>query len=53
VLHATTTQPRPEQRAKLAAIRKRGISGDPRVIDEGTIAYRITLDDGFRTGSSR
>jgi L-ascorbate metabolism protein UlaG (beta-lactamase superfamily) len=47
-LRATTTQPTAEQRAESAAIRKRGISGDPRVVDEGTIAFLITLDNGFR-----
>jgi L-ascorbate metabolism protein UlaG (beta-lactamase superfamily) len=41
----------PERTAALEAeeraIRARGVS-DPRVIGEGTIAYLITLDDGFR-----
>ena len=37
----------PEQVAEEAAIRQRGTS-DRRVIAEGTIAYLITLDDGFR-----
>jgi L-ascorbate metabolism protein UlaG (beta-lactamase superfamily) len=41
----------PERNAALEAeervIRLRGVS-DPRVIGEGTIAYLITLDDGFR-----
>lgn len=37
----------PEQRAEDAAIRARG-TGGPRVITEGTIAYLITLDTGFR-----
>jgi len=37
----------PEQKAESAAIRARG-TGGPRVITEGTIAYLITLDDGFR-----
>jgi L-ascorbate metabolism protein UlaG (beta-lactamase superfamily) len=37
----------PEQKAEEAAIRARG-TGGPRVITEGTIAYLITLDDGFR-----
>jgi L-ascorbate metabolism protein UlaG (beta-lactamase superfamily) len=36
-----------EQDAEERAIRQRGTS-DPRVIGEGTIAYLITLDDGFR-----
>jgi len=47
-LRASTTQPTPEQAAELATIRQRGISGDPRVVTEGTIAYLITLDNGFR-----
>jgi beta-lactamase family protein len=37
----------PEQRAEDAAIRAKG-TGGPRVITEGTIAYLITFDDGFR-----
>ncbi len=37
----------PEQVAERAVIRARGTS-DKRVIAEGTIAYLITLDDGFR-----
>jgi L-ascorbate metabolism protein UlaG (beta-lactamase superfamily) len=37
----------PEQRAEDAAIRARGTGGQ-RVITEGTIAYLITLDTGFR-----
>ena len=47
-LRASTTPPTPEQAAELATIRQRGISGDPRVVTEGTIAYLITLDNGFR-----
>jgi L-ascorbate metabolism protein UlaG (beta-lactamase superfamily) len=47
-LRATTTPATPEQQAELAEIRKRGIAGDPRVVTEGTIAYLITLDNGFR-----
>jgi L-ascorbate metabolism protein UlaG (beta-lactamase superfamily) len=47
-LRAATTQPTPEQQAELAEIRKRGVVGDPRVVTEGTIAYLITLDNGFR-----
>ena len=35
------------QQAEERTIRGRGVS-DPRVIAEGTIAYQITLDDGFR-----
>ncbi len=44
-----TVMPAPssEQKAETATIRARGTSS-PRVIDEGTIAYLITLDDGFR-----
>jgi L-ascorbate metabolism protein UlaG (beta-lactamase superfamily) len=37
----------PEQKVEEAAIRARG-TGSPRVINEGTIAYLITFDDGFR-----
>jgi L-ascorbate metabolism protein UlaG (beta-lactamase superfamily) len=37
----------PEQAKERAAIRARGTS-DPRVTAEGTIAYLITLDSGFR-----
>jgi hypothetical protein len=37
----------PEQEAEQTAIRARG-TGGPRVITEGTIAYLITFDDGFR-----
>jgi len=37
----------PEQQAEDAAIRARG-TGGPRVATEGTIAYLITLDTGFR-----
>src|SRR5215213_6671905 len=47
-LRATTTPPTPEQTAELARIRERGISGDPRVVTEGTIAYLFTFDNGFR-----
>jgi L-ascorbate metabolism protein UlaG (beta-lactamase superfamily) len=39
--------PTDEQKAEIAEIRARGTSS-PRVIDEGTIAFLITLDDGFR-----
>jgi L-ascorbate metabolism protein UlaG (beta-lactamase superfamily) len=46
-LQRTTPRPTPEQSAEQAGIRQRGIS-DPRVTAEGTIAYLITLDDGFR-----
>jgi L-ascorbate metabolism protein UlaG (beta-lactamase superfamily) len=37
----------PEQSKEQAAIRSRGTS-DPRVASEGTIAFLITLDNGFR-----
>src|SRR5258708_23610300 len=37
----------PAQQAEEAAVRARG-TGGPRVITEGTIAYLITPDDGFR-----
>jgi L-ascorbate metabolism protein UlaG (beta-lactamase superfamily) len=47
-LRSTTKKPTPEQLEELAQIRQRGISGDPRVVTEGTIAYLITLDNGFR-----
>ena len=47
-LRATTTPPTKEQVAELARIRERGISGDPRVVTEGTIAFLITFDNGFR-----
>ena len=46
-LQRTTPRPTPEQSAEQAIIRQRGVS-DPRVTAEGTIAYLITLDDGFR-----
>ena len=39
--------PTEDQKSEVATIRSRGTSS-PRVIDEGTIAYLITLDDGFR-----
>ena len=47
-LRSTTTPPTAEQRAELARIRERGVSGDPRVVTEGTIAYLFTFDNGFR-----
>ena len=46
-LRSVTKPATPEQQAELAAIRQRGTS-DPRVVTEGTIAYLITLDNGFR-----
>jgi L-ascorbate metabolism protein UlaG (beta-lactamase superfamily) len=41
------TKPTPEQEAEEKTIAARGVS-DPRITDEGTIAYLITFDDGFR-----
>jgi L-ascorbate metabolism protein UlaG (beta-lactamase superfamily) len=46
-LRATTPKPTEEQLAELATIRSRGVQ-NPRVATEGTIAYLITLDNGFR-----
>jgi L-ascorbate metabolism protein UlaG (beta-lactamase superfamily) len=46
-LRATTPKPTDEQLAEFATIRSRGVQ-DPRVATEGTIAYLITLDNGFR-----
>ena len=46
-LKATTKPPTPEQAAEQAMIRQRGTQ-DPRVRSEGTIAYVIALDNGFR-----
>ena len=46
-LRQTTPPLTPEDAAEQAAIRARG-TNDPRVVAEGTIAYLITLDDGFR-----
>ena len=46
-LQTASVRPTPEQLAEQAAISRRGTS-DPRVIAEGTIAYLITLDSGFR-----
>jgi L-ascorbate metabolism protein UlaG (beta-lactamase superfamily) len=46
-LNALMPAPTAEQKAETATIRSRGTSS-PRVIDEGTIVYLITLDDGFR-----
>jgi L-ascorbate metabolism protein UlaG (beta-lactamase superfamily) len=39
--------PSAEQKAERTVIQSRG-TNSPRVIDEGTIVYLITLDDGFR-----
>jgi L-ascorbate metabolism protein UlaG (beta-lactamase superfamily) len=46
-LNALMPPPTAEQKAESATIRSRG-TNSPRVIDEGTIVYLITLDDGFR-----
>src|SRR5262245_55338982 len=46
-LRTAGANPTPEQLAEQAAITARGTS-DPRVIDEGTIAFLITLNNGFR-----
>jgi L-ascorbate metabolism protein UlaG (beta-lactamase superfamily) len=46
-LNAIAPKPTAAQLAEEKTIRERGTS-DPRVIREGTIAYLITLDDGFR-----
>jgi len=46
-LGALSPEPGAAQEAEERAIRARGVS-DPRVIGEGTIAYLITLDSGFR-----
>lgn len=46
-LRAVAMPVSPEEAAAAAAIRARGTS-DPRIVEEGTIAYLITLDDGFR-----
>jgi L-ascorbate metabolism protein UlaG (beta-lactamase superfamily) len=46
-LKATTKAPSQEQIAEQAVIRQRGTQ-DRRVRSEGTIAYLITLDSGFR-----
>jgi L-ascorbate metabolism protein UlaG (beta-lactamase superfamily) len=46
-LKGITAPVTPEQAAELKEIRSRGTS-DKRVVDEGTIAFLITLDNGFR-----
>jgi L-ascorbate metabolism protein UlaG (beta-lactamase superfamily) len=46
-LGALSPEPSAAQEAEERAIRARGVS-DPRVVTEGTIAYLITLDSGFR-----
>ena len=46
-LKRTAKQPTEEELVEQKAIRERGTS-DRRVVSEGTIAYLITLDNGFR-----
>jgi L-ascorbate metabolism protein UlaG (beta-lactamase superfamily) len=46
-INSLAPQPTPAQQAEENAIEARG-TFDPRVITEGTIAYLITFDDGFR-----
>lgn len=46
-LKAVTQPYTAAQMAELASIENRG-SFDPRIITEGTVAYLITLDDGYR-----
>ncbi len=46
-LQSAVASPTPEQVAEQATIAARGTS-DPRVVAEGTIAFLITLDTGFR-----
>lgn len=46
-LQRTAPKPTPEQTAEQRAIRERG-TNDPRITGEGTIAYVITLNNGFR-----
>ncbi len=46
-LQATVKAPSAEQAAEQALVVERG-SSDPRIMAEGTIAYLITLDSGFR-----
>ena len=46
-LKQVATPPSDRDLAEQTAIKQRGTS-DPRVVTEGTIAYLITLDDGFR-----
>jgi hypothetical protein len=46
-LQSVALQPTPDQVAEHGEIAKRG-TADPRVVTEGTIAYLITLDTGFR-----
>ncbi|HLI22592.1 MAG TPA: MBL fold metallo-hydrolase [Stellaceae bacterium] len=46
-INSLAPKPTPQQQAEEKAIQDRG-TFDPRVIAEGTIAYIITFDDGFR-----
>jgi len=46
-LQAATTPPTAEQAAEQRSIVARG-SSDPKIVTEGTIAYLITLENGFR-----
>jgi L-ascorbate metabolism protein UlaG (beta-lactamase superfamily) len=46
-LKAVAPKPTVQQTAERDQIRQRG-TNDPRVVTEGTIAYLITLDNGFR-----
>ena len=46
-LQSTVTAPTTQQTAEQEVIAARG-SSDPRIVAEGTIAYLITLDSGFR-----
>jgi len=46
-LQSTVKAPTAEQREEQAQIVARG-SSDPRIVAEGTIAYVVTLDSGFR-----
>jgi L-ascorbate metabolism protein UlaG (beta-lactamase superfamily) len=46
-LRKSTPQPTEEQLKEFAEIRARGVQ-DRRVVTEGTLAYLITLDNGFR-----
>src|SRR5262249_57397671 len=44
---AAAPAPTPSEAAAFAALQARG-STDPNIITQGTIAYVITFDDGFR-----
>lgn len=46
-VRSVTPAPTQEQQAESAHIRQRGVS-DPRLVTEGTIAYLITFNNGFR-----